>query len=328
MLVGDRPSPETSEVLAEGYGVPAPSADEQSSINALGLDALAYYAPFHFYIRAHWGIYIRDYGIAYLASQFLGRMTLRRSDNWALRCAYWLLLEHERFHFQTEIAATRYEVLTHDTKAYERIFQDGHTAWLEEAMANASAYRELASREDGTLTFSRIEHFSGFASSWMKTQGTGYRDYDRWCRSASTMHKGRAALVAKIHEASPNFSQTVMGGEVLRLYENAYYSRVPVIRIHDTRIPWLKSGRLFPKAHGLQVMVYTRDHPPPHIHVEFLDSDRVVRLGWPSLSPLRGEPSLSAQEERDLRTYLGAYGDNIGGKVQKVFQQPSLAHAV
>jgi hypothetical protein len=50
--------------------------------------ALAFYAPFHFYQPYQWGIYIRDFGIVYLASKFLGRRTLTTADNWVLRCAY------------------------------------------------------------------------------------------------------------------------------------------------------------------------------------------------------------------------------------------------
>jgi hypothetical protein len=39
-------------------------------------------------------------------------------------------------------------------------------------------------------------------------------------------------------------------------------------------------------VHGLQVMVRTREHPPAHIHVDFLSSDKIVRLGWPSASSM------------------------------------------
>jgi hypothetical protein len=315
--------------VIDGEGeVPEPSAGEQSSIDAFGIDALAYYAPFHFYGRTFWGIYIRDYGIAYLTSRFLGRRMLTPSDNWALRCAYWLLFEHEYFHFQTEIAATRHEVLTRELKTYERLFHDGQASWLEESMANARAYYNLPDHEDGTLTFSRIEHFKGFASSWMKTQPAGYRDYDRWCKSQHSMNKGRAALTSRVHEISRHYSRSVVSADALRLFEGADYSRVPVVRVHDTRIPWLKAARLFPKALGMQVLVYTRDHPPPHIHVEFMDSDKVVRLGWPSLAPLRGESTLSAREEKDLRAYLQNHFKDIDRKVQKVFHLQSLARAV
>jgi hypothetical protein len=177
---------------------------------------------------------------------------LTRADNWALRCAYWLLYEHEYFYFQTELAATRYEVLTGELKAYEHVFGDRHGSWLEEGMANARAHRHLSDHEDATLSFPRIEHFRGFAANWMKTQPPGYRDYDRWCKSNQAMSKGRAALTSRLHEISGFLRPATVNPEVLRLYENADYSRVPVVRIHDSRIPWLKSGRLFPKAYGLR----------------------------------------------------------------------------
>ncbi len=326
-------------ILDQYIQVPDPSPNDQSAISALGIDALAYYAPFHFYQRNHWGIYVRDYGVAYLASQFLGRGLLTPSDNWILRCAYWLLYEHEYFHLQTEIAATRYEALTRDFETYKRLFHDGHASWLEEAMANACAYRRLQDHEDGTLTFARIESFRGFASGWMKKQDAGYRDFDQWCRSSGTMNKGRAAMTSRMHEGSTNHSKHVVDAGVIRPYENAVYSHVPVVRVHDSRIPWLRTARLFPKAHGIQVMVHTREHPPAHIHVEFLGSNKVVRIGWPCPSPppgepwpplssLPGEPHLSAREQRDLDAYLDIYREDIDRKVRTVFQPAALVDSL
>ena len=209
-----------------------------SRIGASGIDALAYYAPFHFFRRNRWGIYIRDYGVAYLASRFLGRKTLNCSDNWALRCAYWLLFEHEYFHFQTEVAATHYEVLTDDLNAYKHLFHDGHASWLEESMANARAHRHLKDHEDVQLTFSRIEHFKGFASSWMKTQPPGYRDFDRWCKTSPAMQRGRGALTSRLHEIScyTRHQRSNVNSNVLRPYESADYSRIPVVRVHDSGI--------------------------------------------------------------------------------------------
>lgn len=78
----------------------------------------------------------------------------------------------------------------------------------------------------------------------------------------------------------------------------------------------------------MQVLVYTRDHPPPHIHVEFMDSDKVARLEWPSLTPLRGEPTLSAREEKNLQAYVQDHYKDIDRKVQKVFHLQSLTRAV
>ena len=246
------PVMETETELAE------PTEVESRLIETYGIDALAYYAPFHFYRRS-WGIYVRDYGIALLASRFLGKRNLAPSDNWALRCAYWLLLEHEYFHFQTE---TQYEMLTGDRSAYERIFNEPHAHWLEESMANARAHRCLDEHEDGLRTFARIQQFKGFAAAWMKTQPTGYRDFDKWCRTHSAMQKGRAEITKRLHEISyyARHQPRRVASEVLRPYENADYSRVPVVRVDDSGISWLDAARLFPKFSGIQVMAHTRDH--------------------------------------------------------------------
>src|SRR5580704_6286853 len=49
-----------------------------SYVNALGADALAFYAPFHFY-RKGWGIFIRMSGVVYLA-QVLKAGSLQPGD--------------------------------------------------------------------------------------------------------------------------------------------------------------------------------------------------------------------------------------------------------
>jgi hypothetical protein len=307
-----------------------PADDDKVNIEAYGVDALAYYAPFHFYQRSHWGIYIRDYGIAYLATQFLGRRALSRADNWVLKCAHWFLVEHEYFHFQTEVACTNYESLTHDLKAYTKLFQDAHATWLEEGMANACARQQLKDHEDGELTLARLDEFQGFASRWMKTQPPGYRDFDRWCRSASTMQQGRKAITERLHAVSggalsPSLN---LNANVLRLFYNAEYSRVPIVRIPDSGIPWLRWAKLFPKAHGLRMAVYTREHPPAHIHVEFLDGRKSVKLEWPSLTPLKGQPSISRGDESDIRIYLKLYQSAILEKLKTVFGQSALQPAI
>jgi hypothetical protein len=48
----------------------------------------------------------------------LNRRTLTPNDNWALRCAYEFLFQHEYFHFQAEIAVSRYELLLFQNSIY------------------------------------------------------------------------------------------------------------------------------------------------------------------------------------------------------------------
>jgi hypothetical protein len=197
-------------------------------------------------------------------------------------------------------------------------------------MANASAHRNFHNREDDELTFPRIDHFRGFVSEWMKKQPPGYRDYDRWCKSWQAMDRGRSAVTSRLHEISNalRHPRGIVNSNVLRPYASADYSRVPVVQIRDSKIPQLSLAKLFPKAHGIRVIVYTREHPPAHIHLELLDSNEVVRLGWPSLDPLHGEPTLSTHQMANLKSYVALHGGDIGEKVQKVFHQSNLARAV
>lgn len=75
-------------------------------------------------------------------------------------------------------------------------------------------------------------------------------------------------------------------------------------------------------------MVHTREHPPVHIHVEFLDNHKSVRLEWPHLTPLRGEPDLSAKEKKNIKTYVQKYHDDILEKLRKVYSQSNLPVAL
>lgn len=316
--------------LDSSVDVPEPDEKEKSRIEGYALDALAYYAPYHFYSRNHWGIYIRDYGIAYLASRFLGRTHLTPADNWALRCAHWFLYEHEYFHFQAETAASNFEALFHVQDAYYESFHDRRMAWIEEGMANARAHMHLKDHEDAQLTYSRISQFNGFASNWMKTQPAGYRDFDQWCRSSSTFKNGQTKIAERLLDLPTGYKRSPfkIAPEVLQLFHWAEHSRVPLTRVHDSSVPWLKNARMFPKHLGIQVFVYTKEHPPAHIHVEFTDGSAPVKVEWPSLNPCRGERSLTSNEKGDLKKYLKKHQSNVLNKLREVFSAPHLAAAI
>src|SRR6266446_10745005 len=89
--------PTTVPAVSDEVELPdTPSEDD--AISATGVEALAFYTPFHFYQQHQWEIYIRNFGIAHLASKFFERKRLTPADNWALGCAYEFLLQHEYFH--------------------------------------------------------------------------------------------------------------------------------------------------------------------------------------------------------------------------------------
>ena len=79
--------------------------------------------------------------------------------------------------------------------------------------------------------------------------------------------------------------------------------------------------RPFPNAYGMQVVVHTNDHPPPHIHIFIPPGGRETRYKWPELQPLKGDPPLQRSAEKALRRYLDAYGDEIREKLNSVYAQ-------
>ena len=84
----------------------------RESVQQKGVDALAWYQPFHSYGR-RWGIYLLANGIAYVAHEIMlahraGSTTFRRRD--AVRAAIEALLRHEESHFEVEVYASGLEV--------------------------------------------------------------------------------------------------------------------------------------------------------------------------------------------------------------------------
>lgn len=302
------------------------SPQDERQVGSSGTEALAFYAPFHFFGQMTWGIYIRDYGLAYLAFKYKGRRNLSPSDNWLLRAAYYTLLEHENFHFMTELAATRLEVLTSSTHfghVYPNYFHDQTASWLEEGMANANAHRRLASHEDANLSYTQLGSFNGFAVNWMKTcQPSGYRDYDLWCRTPRDFKNGQTNIMRRMLQV-PHLRTAMIQPQIylkstnyLDLFSAADYSEVPIKRVHDSDVSWIKTAKMYPKALGLQVFVYPSVHLPEHINVEFQGNSTPVKLGWPDLF---GKDRLSIQQRSDLDQYMEKYGKLIGAAVQSCF---------
>jgi hypothetical protein len=228
--------------------IPDVSSAEEQNISSAGVEALAYYAPFHFYQPHQWGIYIRDFGIAYLACRFLGRNVLTPADNWVLRSAYEFLLQHEYSHFQVEVAVSRYELLLFQktiylAHVYLHHFADRHSSWLEESIANARAYQEFEHKTKPTTSPHAIPQFKSFLAQWMKSQPPGYRDYDRW-KGRAGFKRGRLALTTQLHDGLRRWRRGAIdnSADILDLFREADYSKVRTIRIADTRLAGLGSA--------------------------------------------------------------------------------------
>jgi hypothetical protein len=269
-------------------------------------EALAYYLPFHFY-RTAWGIYIRGAGVWALARRLA--LPEKLLDVNILACAYNLLLDHERFHFIAEYAASRVEVVTAQV-CYETYFKDNAAALHEEALANAHAYRSLRRHASPKVVQA--------TSAWMDTQGPGYCDFSKWLPPRFTDGE-RHASVSMTKLAAVNNMLTVAQHPADFLFRNTSTRPVLVYIVLDLSVPWVRVAKPFPKAFGLQVFVYSNDHKPHHIHIECPPGIPRTRYRWPDLTPLaRGDHPLRANEEKRLRQYVKVHGSAIKSKIEAI----------
>jgi hypothetical protein len=264
-------------------------------------DVLAYYLPFHFY-RVRWGIYVRASGLLAVASMLAGASG--RPAAQFLDLAYQTLVQHERFHFYTEVACSRAEIASR-SPLYRSYFAHRRAAALEEALANAQAIR-IALKGQGLLIQTAIE-------TWMRSQGPGYRDFGRWV-TRGCFSEGRQLISGVMIRL---VSGTGPPGPTEFLYESLSRTRAPIYMVCDTA--GVGALKPFPKYLGIRILVHTNDHPPPHVHVQISDGRAVTRLQWPSLQPVKGDPTLSTVERSTVDSYLQRYGAEIGERVQRVY---------
>jgi len=259
-------------------------------------DVLAFYLPFHFYKKA-WGIYVRVAGVCALAER------LRRQpgtvDTGVLDFAYRLLLEHERFHFFTEYAASRQEVVTGEPCYRERThkelagyFQDQAAACHEEALANAHAIHACGRHDSGPLLDS--------ARAWMLTQPEGYRDFKKWLPPAFDEGRRQAAGHMSPAQAAANRLLTSFHPAEF-LFFRVNPRRSPVRIVLDADLPWLRVAKPFPVHLGLQVHVRTNDPKPAHTHIDCPPGTPCTRYLWPELTPFPGDARLRSSRGKALR---------------------------
>jgi hypothetical protein len=281
-------------------------------LDGINPDALAYYVPFHFR-RDSWGIYLRTSGISDLASALKGT-SLKPGDEAYLNLAESVLFQHELIHATAEIACTRAELLAREP-VYLPYFSSGSATQHEEALANASAVRRCF-HEDPLGARPTLE-------KWMSRQGPGYRDFGRWVDAGAFsrgQEKAARFATAELLGPPPNASSSVH----TFLFRGARnYRSVPVRLVDDLASSPVSLVRPFAKAYGIQVLVHTNDHPPPHVHILLLKDQSETRYLWPEYSPLKGEKALAGGAKKALSEYLRDYGQLIGDRVRAVY--PSAA---
>jgi len=277
---------------------------------APGPDTLAYYLPYHFYCDGIWGIYLKATGILELAAE-LKVAPITHGDDDAIQPALISLFEHELFHCLTEQAATRAEVVVR-TSVYHCYFFDRYARFHEEAVANASAHHKISKTYPACVA--QLE-------AWMKSQGRGYQDFTRY--AGRFLGKGRLKCSNHIIRFVPPRTSLPSRLPSEFLFRKSGAANVPTYLVLDAKI----AGHLlrpFPKHGGVLVKVHSREHPPPHIHVEMPPGNEVTRCEWPSLEPVKGDPQLSHKDQGRLRGYLQKFGGEICEKLRSVYQNPHL----
>jgi len=291
-----------------------------------GIDVIAYYLPFHFHLK-DWGIYVLSSGILQVSYQLASTRGKRVPSNLA-NLAYRLLFHHERFHFLTEMACSRAELVL-AAPLYARYYHDGYAVACEEALANAHAFRTAVRGQPADVS-KNVER-------WMKAQGPGYRDFTRCVMPSAFTDWLRFATRRMLSAAPPSLS-VGRNGVVIRgagvgpvgtssvaailptefLYDGLARSVAPVRILLD--VPCVGVLKPFPKYAGVRVMVHCNDHPPPHIHVEIPPGNPITRVSWPALRPLEGDPALSRSQRKSLEKYISKYGGQLEEKVRQVYQ--------
>ena len=285
--------PVGAEIKVEGE-ISIPQLPQKATI-----DTLAFYLPFHFYYN--WGIYLRASGIVSVAAMIA--VEASTTINECLLLARDILFQHERFHFLSEVACSRSEVVT-EQNLYNPYFLDRVATSLEESLANAQSFRKALRGKPTNFRYA-IEQ-------WMLSQGTGYRDFKQWITDSSFSHGCRFAT----HYMLRPFRSTKGLEPSGFLYSGLNKAVVYTYLIAD--LPGLFIFKPFPKYAGIRIYVHTRnEHPPPHMHVEIPPGRDFTCLEWPSLKALSGFPSLSGRQRRSLDLYFARYGADIVKKIKK-----------
>ena len=187
--------------LDSAFRLPRVQPQDAEAHNRLGVEAIACYVSFHYSARS-WGIYISYRRLAAIAS-IAFRSIPRLTDADRLGLALSFVMDHERFHYWTDVAAAHMELASRRPiyVPYLRAHPDVHTsslAQLEEALANVRAYRRLTDRD-----------VKDAAWRFMAGQPVGYRDWHNYRYSAEQL-QARRELGLGIHaSAMPSWPRIV-----------------------------------------------------------------------------------------------------------------------
>jgi hypothetical protein len=272
-------------------------------------DAIAYYLPFHLYGKDRWGIYIRGQGIGWLAKQLIpGGMKQRPSLQERVTAARQFLWEHEGFHAQVEFAATRLEVLTHDSKSmkakpvYVPYFGTGGLsirAAREEAIANARAIKRASPGPKSAIGVGLREICS--------KQSVGYRHFKLYDNVGGLKRGYRQCAASLCRAIGPLPYSPGWPGEFLVDDAAPPPKEIPT-RLVGSLPGWIRLVRRFARWRGIQVDMHVgREHGLPHVHATFDKGGDQWVVSWPDLKPIKAKKSMSRSQRDLLQEYVAHF---------------------
>ena len=251
------------EDVEQGYLFPTDKDLEsgwlKDEVDEHGIEALAWYRPFHISPNNEWGITITDRGIWYLAKNVMSHKydhpyTLEQIHD-CFELAYEFLYYHELFHFKVEYAATILELNSphKPAKVYAPFWEDGYRrpgpnncSPLEEAMANEYARWKVCQGQPKELK-DAIENF-------MRTQQpSGYRDF-AVVKHHKKWQRGLESLIESMIGRSTPFAKSIF--EQYKSYIDEEES-VPC-RIITTGLPDAYAVRLMSLAEYCRTVEFTK----------------------------------------------------------------------
>jgi hypothetical protein len=213
-------SPEDFLRSLDDFRADRPDAGERAQrirqeIATTGFEALAWYQPHHKWSEGSWGIYfdaakLDDF--AHNIYQDIKRFRASRPHHVAAFLAFGLTLAHELFHARVEAAASWLELtalqpryLRYNQNVYEVL--RGTSGWLEEALANWSAWHWFCSDpvQQALASYLTIdERLNATIENTLDLSPPGYKDWrqgelvETWRILSTQLVRGKPSLPSQI----------------------------------------------------------------------------------------------------------------------------------
>jgi hypothetical protein len=348
-LLGDRPEPilisgpdeeNPSDISVEPELLEIDRKGIESQMKDKGIEAIAFYAPYHFFGDRYWGIYYYADATAYFCEELFGKVNTN-----TLKRAITIIREHELFHFTIEVMFTMLELIFR-TPIYKPIQNDQKARELEEALATAVKFNKSSGQLKSKL------------KKLLSTLPNGYKNYGNYI-SEQGFKQGLTDLIFPVLQSKlirQNLNQVLadlsskdkVAQNILEFFNNFISLHPsPIYAIFFTHYPyllpredvperllikrgdkWIVSGPKLPEYNGCKVDAYVGEHEPPHIHIFIPPDKEKGKYLYPSLEPYKDEPPLSNSDKKKLRNYFKKYGDKIVEKLKQAYPNHPEAHTL